>query len=364
MKRITININQKGLVFKNGALRKVLGEGKYWINWGEQALIYDLSKPFITDIDINVLLQHEDMTKSVDVVDVADHELVLVYQEDKFRQVLTSGKYLFWKGLVRYGFIKVNTANIEIETSVDKNLLEKAPLNAFVRVQKVESFEKALLIIDGKLDKVLDGGTYTWWKNSISIQVAKADMRQLTMEVAGQEILTRDKAQLRINFSVQYKVEDIVKALFENKEYEKQLYMLMQLALREFVGRMTLDELMDSKDKIATYIMENTVDKAKALGVQLLYCGAKDIILPGEVKAIMNQVLIAEKKAQANIITRREETASTRSLLNTAKLLEENEMLFKLKEMEYVEKIAEKINNITLSGGGQIVDQLKQIFIK
>jgi hypothetical protein len=64
----------------------------------------------------------------------------------------------------------------------------------------------------------------------------------------------------------------------------------------------------------------------------------------------MNGVLIAEKKAQANIIMRREETASTRSLLNTAKLMEENAMLWKLKEMEYVEKIADKISNISVSG--------------
>lgn len=96
----------------------------------------------------------------------------------------------------------------------------------------------------------------------------------------------------------------------------------------------------------------------------MLDCGVKDIVLPGDIKDIMNQVLIAEKKAQANLITRREETASTRSLLNTAKLMEDNAMLYKLKEMEYVEKIAEKINNISLSGSGQIVDQLKQIFVK
>ena len=72
--------------------------------------------------------------------------------------------------------------------------------------------------------------------------------------------------------------------------------------------------------------------------------------------------LIAQKRAQANIITRREETASTRSLLNTAKMMEENSMLFKLKEMEYVEKIADKINTISLSGSNQIVEQLKDIF--
>ena len=77
----------------------------------------------------------------------------------------------------------------------------------------------------------------------------------------------------------------------------------------------------------------------------------------------MNQVLIAEKKAQANIIMRREETASTRSLLNTAKLMEENEMLFRLKEMEYVEKIADKINTLSVSGNGDLASQLKQLFV-
>jgi len=79
-------------------------------------------------------------------------------------------------------------------------------------------------------------------------------------------------------------------------------------------------------------------------------------------KEIMNQVLVAEKKAQANIILRREETASTRNLLNTAKLMEDNPMLFKLKEMEYVEKIAEKVSSISVNGNGVLIDQLRQIF--
>ncbi len=90
--------------------------------------------------------------------------------------------------------------------------------------------------------------------------------------------------------------------------------------------------------------------------------GVRDVILTGEMKQIMNQVLVAQKKAQANIIKRREETASTRSLLNTAKLMEENDMLFKLKEMEYVEKIAEKVGEITVNRNGNMVKQLREIF--
>lgn len=187
-------------------------------------------------------------------------------------------------------------------------------------------------------------------------------MRNIQVEIAGQEILTKDKAALRVSFYAQYAITDIVKALVDNKEYDKQLYVLMQLALREFIGAWTLDELLEKKEAIAAYMAEHTADKLEILGVKLNACGIRDVILPGEMKDIMNQVLVAEKKAQANTIMRREETAATRSLLNTAKLMEDNPMLFKLKEMEYVEKIAERINSISVSGGSQIGEQLKQLF--
>lgn len=76
----------------------------------------------------------------------------------------------------------------------------------------------------------------------------------------------------------------------------------------------------------------------------------------------MNTVLVAEKKAQANVITRREEVASTRSLLNTAKLMEENTTLYKLKELEYLERICDKVGNISV-GGGNILNQLKELLM-
>ena len=75
----------------------------------------------------------------------------------------------------------------------------------------------------------------------------------------------------------------------------------------------------------------------------------------------MNTVLVAEKKAQANVIMRREEVASTRSLLNTARLMDENRTLFKLKEMEYLERICDKVGGITLSGGTNVLEQLSEL---
>ena len=323
-----------------------------------------MGKPFFIKTDIDILLQNIDFANAVTIVEVMDNEIAFVYQNQNFKNVLSAGRYVYWNGINPYSYTKINTSDIEIDRTIDSNLFDKAPMSDFVRNFRIEVYERGLMFVNGKLEKLLEAGNYYWWKNSIVIHIVKTDIRQLSMEISGQEILTKDKAQLRINFSIQYKVVDIVKALLENKEHEKQLYVLMQMALRAFVGKLTLDELMDSKEKIAIEILMQNKLAAMNIGIQLISCGIKDIILPGDVKEIFNQVLIAEKKAQANIITRREETASARSLLNTAKLMEDNAMLYKLKEMEYVEKIAEKINNISLSGGGQLVDQLKQIFVK
>ena len=141
------------------------------------------------------------------------------------------------------------------------------------------------------------------------------------------------------------------------------MYVAFQLALREYVAGFSFDELLEKKDSMAPFILQSVQKNADGLGIAVKDFGIRDIILPGDVKEIMNQVLVAEKKAQANTIMRREETASTRSLLNTAKLMEENAMLWKLKEMEYVEKIADKINSISVSGNGMLIEQLKQIFV-
>jgi regulator of protease activity HflC (stomatin/prohibitin superfamily) len=226
------------------------------------------------------------------------------------------------------------------------------------------NFEKGLLFINGSFIKELTAGTYYFWNNAISVEVKNVDTRQQQMEISGQELLTKDKAALRINFFVSYKIVDSIKALIDNKDAEKQLYVLMQLALRAFVGGFTLDELLSKKDDIATAILKEATAKINALGFVVFDAGIRDIILPGDMKEIMNQVLVAEKKAQANSIMRREETASMRSMLNTAKLMEENETLWKLKEMEYVEKIAERIGEITISGSGNVIGQLKEIFVK
>ncbi len=363
MKRVKVNDYQVALVFKNGAYQCVLLTGTYWFWKNEDIYVYDVTKQFIAPVELNIVLKDELLAGILHVIEVKDNEIVLQYENGLLKQVLTAGRYTFWKSVVQYNFVRADISQVEIAETIDRALLSKPPLNAWVRNAEVQSFEKAVLFVDGKFVKVLEPGTYYWWKNSISVQVGRVDMRQQQLEVNGQEILTKDKAALRINAWAQYKVANIEKALISNKEYDKQLYVAFQLALRDYVTGFGFDELLEKKDSIGPFVLQKVQKNAEVLGVEVMEFGIRDIILPGDVKEIMSQVLIAEKKAQANTIMRREETASTRSLLNTAKLMEENAMLWKLKEMEYVEKIAEKISSISVNGNGMLIEQLKQIFV-
>ena len=362
MKRIRINTGKTGLVFKNGEYKRVLTAGTYFLGWKERVFIYDMSLAFNAPISLDVLLQDAQLAAMLHVIEVADNQLVVVHKNKRFLNVLEAGRYVYWKGLTEYSFTVIDLNKIYITEDIDKELFSKYALSKYIRKFDVENYEKAVLLVDDNYVKTLSGGTYRFWKNDTSIKMAKVDMRQLQLEIAGQELLTQDKATVRINFYAQYKVTDVEKALLDNKAYEKQLYVVLQLALRAFVGNYTLDKLLESKDELAELVFEKTKKATAALGVKIISTGIRDIILTGEMKQIMNQVLIAQKQAQANVIKRREETAATRGLLNTAKLMEDNEMLFTLKEMEYVEKIAERIGEITVSGNGSIVSQLKDIF--
>ncbi|MCP2027895.1 regulator of protease activity HflC (stomatin/prohibitin superfamily) [Flavobacterium sp. HSC-32F16] len=364
IKRIKIEAYQVGLLFENRKLIKVLEEGLHWTFGNKNVLIYDMNAVFQAPFELNILLQNEVLASMLEVVEVADNEIVLQFVNGNFKEVLTPGRYAFWKGIVKNEFTRADLSKIEITEDIKINLLENVKMKYFTRKFIVASNDKALLFVNGTFVKELKSGTHYFWNNAITIEVKTVDTRQQQVEISGQELLTKDKAGLRINFFVRYQVVDIMKALLDNKDFEKQLYVAMQLALRAFVGGLTLDELLAKKDTIAEAILAEVTTKIEDLGLTISDAGIRDVILPGDMKEIMNQVLVAEKKAQANSIMRREETAATRSLLNTAKLMEENEMLWKLKEMEYVEKIADKIGEITISGSGNVIGQLKEIFVK
>ncbi len=361
MKRVTIKEGQVGIVVRKGMITEVLKSGVHWC-FGDMYVKIVGAHLEYTYSSLNEI-QKTFLANYLDMIEVEDDSIALMTIKGNLHRVLKPGIYAFWKEGHSFNFTICNRSNYEIKNlplfTID-NLLMKD----YIRVFRVENYEVGMLLVNGIMVKKLTAGTYQYWQNTQSIVVQKADVRVQSIDIVGQEVLTKDKVQLRLNFNVQYKMVDIEKAILQTNDYQKQLYTYAQLSIRSLVGQVTFDELMTQKVELAQEVFEILIKKAQIIGVEVLDAGLKDVILPGEIRDIINQVLIAEKKAQANGIIRREETAATRSLLNTAKLMEDNQMLFKLKEMEYIEKIAEKINSISVSGSNNVVTELKQIFTK
>ena len=208
-----------------------------------------------------------------------------------------------------------------------------------------------LLFVDGSMRRRLASGAYAFWNFQKNVSVEVVELRVQAMEVSGQELLTRDKVSLRVNLAASIRVTDPVAVRTRVAKFSEYLYRELQFGLRKAVASKTLDELLGDKASLDGDIFAYVRGRVAELGVEVIGVGVKDVILPGEMKDILNGVVQAEKTAQANTIRRREEANATRSALNTARLIADNPTLMRLKELEALEKITEKIDKLTVFGG-------------
>lgn len=361
--RIVLAQHERALIWKRKQLIGILSPGVHWsfsAFGSTKVQVYDLTIPEFEHTQTDFLLssQAELMSKHFQVVELTDQEAGLVYKNGKLAGVMFPGKrQLYWRGAIDVRVEKVNIAkDMEVTGSVAKLLgRAKQPLSGQVAdaivSAEVPDTSIGLLVVDGEFNKVLEPGLHVFWKWQRAIKVELVEKRVQCMEVAGQEILTRDKVSLRLNLTALWQVVDVVKVRTELQNFVEFLYKELQFALRETIGTRTLDEVLGSKGELDREIENITRNKIGERGIALNSVGIKDIILPGEMKEILNRVVEAEKAAQANLIKRREETAATRSLLNTAKLMEDNPTLLRLKELETLEKVTEKVDKLTVFGG-------------
>ena len=229
--------------------------------------------------------------------------------------------------------------------------VERTRLAAAIEYAEVADNHLGLLLVNGKLVQALEPGAHAFWKFNRTLSVRHVDTRLQSYEVSGQEILSKDKVSLRLNLAASFRVVDAAAAFTAVTDFGDFLYKELQLGLREAVGTKTLDEILASKEELGRAIEAQARERVAAYGIEISSVGVKDIILPGEMKSLLNQVVEAEKQAQANLIRRREETAATRSLHNTAKMLERSPTLLRLKELEALEKVTERIDKLTVYGG-------------
>jgi regulator of protease activity HflC (stomatin/prohibitin superfamily) len=374
IKRVTVKKNERGLLLRNGDFERVLQPGRHWLFAGLDALrieLFALEQPAFVHGLVDYLLAEEPEVVDAEFVRVElnENQVGLRSENGILIEVLPpSTRRLYWRGLVR---TEVEVIDLQESPQLSAELtlrLAQSQLRAraivgltgVLQVQ-VPEYGAGLLWIDGKLERLLLAGAHAFWKFNRNVQIELVDLRLQTLEVSGQEILTRDKVALRINLAATWRFGDVQAAYRQLVKPADHLYRELQLGLRAAVGTRTLDELLENKSVIDEVVMAHVRERLAGQGLLLSGVGVKDIVLPGEMKTLLAQVVEAGKSAEANVIRRREETAATRSLLNTAKVMEDNPVALRLKELETLERVAERIDKISVFGG---LDQVLNGLVK
>lgn len=343
-RRIKIRNYEVGLKFREDEFVGLLGVGVHWLLDPFGALRVDVVSrrdPWIVHEKLDILVKSGVLKSQAMVIDLKDHERALVWIDGRFTRILPSGLYAYWLGQREVRIEVVDVRQVRFEHTDFKVVVRAPGATLLLDICAVQRDHVGVLFQDGKYVEILPPRQYAFWKGTADARVVEIDMRDCVADISGQEIITADKVTLRMNALVTYRVSDAKRAVSATDDYRQALYREAQLALRAVIGARELDNFLISKEAVASEIKQLLWPRAGSIGLEVVSVGIRDVILPGDMKELMNKVTEAKKAAEANLIVRREETAAMRSQANTAKLLADNPTLMRLRELEILEKIGQ-----------------------
>lgn len=342
VKTLKIRSYEMGLYFRDDEFKGLLAAGRHWLfdPLGKVRVeVVSQRNPWLVHEKLDVMARSGALEGRAVVLDLKDHQRALVWIDGRFSHVLPPGLYAYWTGHREVAVEVVDARKVRFEHSDFQVITRSAMADRVLDVGVVEQGHVGVLFIDGTYAETLPPGRYAVWKNVAKACLTPVDLREQMLDVSGQEIMTADKVTLRLNTVVTYRVADARRAVTAAEDTRQALYREAQLALRAVVGARELDTFLTAKDGVAKELEEILRQRAADVGLDVIAVGIRDVILPGEMKTLLNKVTEAKKAAEANLIARREETAAIRSQANTAKLLDDHPTLMRLRELEVLEKV-------------------------
>jgi len=366
--RVIISETERALHICKGELRGILGPGEHSLKNGRGTLV--IERHALAGVEFRSTFEKALFDKLPQVADqhltvirTNPGEVAVVERDNRIHTVLgPDQRYVVWTDAGPWTWATIDVdAEPELPQKLKRRLADAGQTRQ-IETATVAEGQVALLFTDSVLTRVLEPGVYAFWKAGRSVTKKVIDMKRQALDVTGQEVLTLDRVTIRINLSADYRVVDPVKAATEVKDFTDTLYRALQLVFRKQLGALKLDQILEKKGEVNADAAGKIRADMALIGVEVSDIVLKDVILPGEMREILNKVVTAEKEAEANVIRRREETNATRSLLNTAKVMAENPVMLRLKELEALEAIAGKVDTLTVHNGtGGLMNDLVRL---
>jgi regulator of protease activity HflC (stomatin/prohibitin superfamily) len=304
-KTVTVRSYEMGLYFRNGEFKGLLGEGRHsFLDPAGRVTVQVVSQrdPWLVHDKLDVIVKSGSLQDRAVVLDLKDYQRALVWIDGRFSRVLPPGLYVYWATQREVMVEVIDARQVRFEHKDLRVITQSATANGVLDAYAVEQGHMGVLFEDGNYVETLPPGRYAFWKNVAKVTLVPVDLRETMLDIAGQEIMTADKVTLRMNAVVTYRVTDARKAVSTTDDVRQALYREAQLALRAVIGARELDQFLTDKDAVAQELEEIVRRRVTALGLEVVSAGIRDVILPGDMKDLMNKVTEAKKAAEATRI--------------------------------------------------------------
>jgi regulator of protease activity HflC (stomatin/prohibitin superfamily) len=361
---VTVKDGERALLTRNGRLERVLEPGRHRLFDPRHQLTAEVLKVVRAEFPAEryavLCAARPDLAAELfEAVETKANEVAIVSLDGRPVALMLPWQVrVYWKVATSVEVERIDVSSDPRVSARHLAMIERTR-STVVTEAVVENHEAGLLYVEGRLLERLAPGRHAFWIVGRKIEVKRLDLRPQAVEITAQEMLTKDRIALRVTLTAFRRIVDPERMVGVVPDVDAWLYRLVQFAIREAVAGRTLDEVLSAKAALDAELRDYVRARVADSGVEVTELGVKDVILPGEIRELVNKVVEAERVAKANQIRRQEETAATRSLLNTARLMEENPLLLRLKELESLERLVEKVGRIDLHAGeGQGFDAL------
>jgi len=212
-----------------------------------------------------------------------------------------------------------------------------------VSIRQINEYERGLLFQFGKFKVIKNPG----WRLVLPViqSMAKVDIRTKTVDVPEQETITKDNIPIRMNAVIYYKIIDPAKSVLAVENFYYAVTQLAQVAMRNVVGQVTLDELLKNREDISKRIEEHVESSTAQWGLDVASVELKDIALPDNLKRTIAKEAEAEREKRAVIIQASGELAAAENISKAAKMLAENPGALHLRTLQSINDLSSDESN-------------------
>lgn len=204
-----------------------------------------------------------------------------------------------------------------------------------IRSVTIQDGQTGLRFKKGILTGRVSPGRYISLGDATRIEIF--ELRPQLLQLNGQDILTADQVSVKVNLLVNYQVTDPELLYARYADHHEALYTGMQMKLRETFAELTLDQILGDRATLAQKMTQKLTDEFVMEGLVIQRAALKDLMLPAELKKVFSDVIRARKMGEASLEKARGESATLRSLANSARMLEKNPELVRLRLIHTME---------------------------